>query len=197
MAAEQSNPGEATTTETFALLPGVSGNAEFGPGNKYRYWLERRWSTALPQFTYVLLNPSVASEDRDDRTTRRLCSLTQTNGGGGYELVNLFAIVDTRQEHLHKSFAVGETASTCDKWIIQAVKGADTLVIGWGDGDARQPPVLARQRAIRQRGRDTWPIVRFAHPQCFGWNDSGSPKYPGRLSEETTIVDYFPKSGYL
>jgi hypothetical protein len=88
----------------------ASGDAQFDAQRQYRYWFERRWNTALPQFTYILLNPSVATTSKDDRTTRRLCSLTQAKGGGGYELVNLFVIVDTHQEHLHKSIAAGESS---------------------------------------------------------------------------------------
>jgi hypothetical protein len=74
-------PKTEGATQTFALLPGVQGDAKFDIERKYRYWLDRRWNAALPQFTYVLLNPSVATASRDDRTTRRLCSLTQAKDG--------------------------------------------------------------------------------------------------------------------
>ena len=91
----------------FAPPPGVCGDAYFSRDRGFRYLLERRLDDALPQFTYVLLNPSEAGGDRDDSTSRKLLSLTVSNGGGGYELVNLFANVDNHQKGLHYPGAIG------------------------------------------------------------------------------------------
>ena len=99
----------------FALPPGVRGAAHFSPDHRFRYWLGRRWDDSLPQFTYVLLNPSAAGGDRDDPTSRKLRSLTVANGGGGYALVNLFALVDTHQDGLDYPEAIGETREANDE----------------------------------------------------------------------------------
>jgi hypothetical protein len=159
---------------TFSLMDDVSGDAWFDPQRKYRYWLERWWDTALPQFTYVLLNPSVATASKDDRTTRRLCSLTQAKGGGGYELVNLFALVDTHQEHLQKSIAVGESSEHSDAWIVRVVERANRLLRAGAMGTLR----------ARQSKRANVPFIGGG-AKSGRWSDS-----PIRSALAGTAVDH-------
>ncbi|PZS09688.1 MAG: hypothetical protein DLM70_01330, partial [Chloroflexi bacterium] len=48
-------------------------DAKFSDDGRFRYWLERRWDDSLPQFTYILLNPSVAGcADGADRVVPKL-----------------------------------------------------------------------------------------------------------------------------
>jgi hypothetical protein len=103
-------------TNGYPLPFGVRGRAEFSGDGQYRYWLERRWNDSLTHFTYILLNPSSASATEDDGTTRKLFEITQANGGGSYELVNIFALVDTAQTCLRDPVAVGETHQANDWW---------------------------------------------------------------------------------
>lgn len=179
------------------LPPGICGDAHFSHDHRFRYWLERRWDDALPQFTYVLLNPSAAGGDRDDPTNRKLRALTIANGGGGYELVNLFALVDTHQERLHYPEAIGETREANDAWIVKAVEGCDVLVLGWGEGNGSGAGAAARKAAVRRRAREVWPLVRYGHPKCFNRNESGSPGHPGRLKNGSSLSGYVPTPAYL
>ena len=41
----------------------------------YRYLLWRAWDVALPRLLWVMLNPSTASEEKDDNTIRQLSLL--------------------------------------------------------------------------------------------------------------------------
>src|SRR5664280_1521362 len=122
---------EASTPKgrRFPLPPGVRGDADFASGDTYRYWLERRWDTSLPQFTYVLLNPSSAGANEDDPTTKKLQRMTVAQGGGGYELVNLFALIDTQQLGLHFAHAVGKPSALNDEWTMRAAARADVVVL--------------------------------------------------------------------
>jgi len=181
----------------FSFPPGVRGDACFSPDHRFRYWLERRWDDSLPQFTYVLLNPSAAGGDRDDPTSRKLRSLTVANGGGGYALVNLFALVDTHQDGLDYPEAIGETREVNDEWIVRAVEGCDVVVLGWGNGNPKGVGAAARQAGIKRRAAEVWPIVRFQQPQCFDLTDRGAPKHPGRLEDKLHLLAYLPPSGYL
>ena len=174
----------------FALPPGVRGDAYFSADHRFRYWLERRWDDALPQFTYILLNPSAAGGERDDPTTRKLSALTVANGGGGYVLVNLFAIVDTHQDGLHYPEAIGETREANNKRIVTAVEGCDVLVLGWGEGNGTGAGAAARLAGVRKRAQEVWPLVREGQPQCFKANASGSPGHPLYLKDASVVTEY-------
>jgi len=177
-------------TALFPLPPGVRGDAVFSSDHCYRYWLERRWNDELPRITYVLLNPSVAGGDRDDATSRRLRAFTEAQGGGGYQLVNLFALVDTDQVGLHLPRAIGESTELADQWITRAVEGADTVVLGWGNGNSRGPDAALRKAAVRRRAAEVWPMVRGYRPQCFTTTTSGAPGHPLYLKTMTPMSDY-------
>jgi hypothetical protein len=175
----------------------IHGDAVFSADGRYRYWLERRWDDALPQFTYVLLNPSKAGvADNGDRTVPKLVTLTTTNGGGGFELVNLFAVLDTRQVGLHLPDAVGAVTDENDRWVRSAIGRSATLVLGWGDGNADDGASRGRQAAVRQRAREVWSMVSGREAQCFRVIASGAPGFPGRLAGSSPIVPYRPTPGY-
>jgi hypothetical protein len=181
----------------FALPPGIRGNACFSPDRCFRYCLERRWDDSLPQFTYVLLNPSEAGGDRDDPTSRKLHALTVANGGGGYELVNLFAMVDTHQEGLHYPEAIGETREANDERIVTAADKSEVLVLGWGEGNGAGSGAAARKAGVRKRAEEVWPLVRDRRPQCFKRNASGSPVHPLYLKNESVVSGYVATPEYL
>jgi hypothetical protein len=189
-------PKEATGVST--LLPGVTGGADFSPDRRYRYWLERRWRPSLPQFTYVLLNPSRAGANTDDGTSRKLYWITKANGGGGFELVNLFATVDTGQVGLHLSEAVGHTLGENDQWLFGAIERAQKLVVGWGDGSGKPPKTVERKAAIRRRALSIWPDLRYRELWCVGTNGgTGSPRHPGQgIKNDAALVRYIPTGRY-
>ena len=175
----------------------MRGDAVFSDDGRYRYWLERRWDDELPQFTYVLLNPSKAGvRDDGDRTVPKLVTLTQTNGGGGFELVNLFAVLDTQQVGLHLPDAIGESVGHNNNWIRRAADRSETLVLGWGDGNADDPSSRGRQAAVRQRATEVWAMVSDRDVWCFRAIASGAPGFPGRLAGSTRMVPYVPERGY-
>ena len=181
----------------FALPAGVRGSAAFSSDNRFRYSLERRWDSALPQFTFILLNPSEAGADRDDKTSQRLHALTVANGGGGFELVNLFAMVDTHQMNLVYPAAIGETIQANDEWISNAVVRSELLVLGWGDGNGEGASAATRKAGVKRRAKEVWPLVRYSRPHCFKVNSSGSPGHPLYLKSTSALSRYAAKPGYL
>ena len=172
----------------------MHGDAAFSEDRRHRYWLQRRWDAALPRFTFVLLNPSAAAADADDPTNRRLRALTAAHGGGSYELVNLFALVDTFQDHLLGPDAVGESAAVADGWITTAVGRADTVVLGWGDGRATGRGGAARRAAVIRRAASVWPLVAAGRPRCLAVNRSGAPGHPLYLPVASDLLPYRPPS---
>jgi len=181
----------------FALPPGVHGDAGFSPDRRFRYWLGRTWDPALPRVAYVLLNPSAAGIRHDDATCRKLHALTRADGGGGFDLVNLFALVDTHQTGLRHPDAVGQSPEAADRWITMAVERSATVVLGWGDGNGRGAGAASRREAVRRRAREVWPLVRSHGPRCFTVNASGAPGHPLYLTSTSTPSSYVPTAGYL
>jgi len=175
-----------------ALPDGVQGGAVFSDDGRFRYWLVRRWDGSLPRCTFVLLNPSAAGADADDPTNRRLRALTTALGCGAYELVNLFARVDTHQHHLLEPDAVGASTAVADGWIASAVHRADTVVLGWGDGRSAGAGGRARRVAVARRAASVWPLVADHRPQCLTVNRSGQPGHPLYRPVHSPLLPYRP-----
>ncbi len=166
------------------------GAATFSGDGRYRYWLHRHWDADLPRFAYILLNPSRADADHDDPTVRKLVALTSANGGGSFELVNLFALMDTRQVGLHRPGAVEELPGENDRWIERVVGRSDTLVLGWGDGGADDSLTRGRRAAVRRRAEEVRPLLADRRLWCFRTIKSGAPGHPGRLANNTSLRRY-------
>lgn len=184
-------------TNGYPLPFGVRGRAEFSADGKYRYWLERRWNDSLTHFTYILLNPSSAGATEDDGTTRKLFEITRANGGGSYELVNIFALVDTAQTCLRDPIAVGETYEDNDWWIGHAIGRSQKLVVGWGDGMPDDAQSRGRQATVLNRARQILPMIGDRPMRCVLINRSHSPRHPGRgIRNDAGLVRYTPPIVY-
>jgi hypothetical protein len=85
---------EPTTTGLSCCLVRTLAGACFGPDRLERFALWRRWSDA-PSLGFLLMNPSIADEDRLDQTLKRCASWATDLGYGGMEIVNVFPLVST------------------------------------------------------------------------------------------------------
>ncbi len=75
--------------------------ATFSPDGMYRYTLLRRWGPG-PLLVVVMLNPSVASDEKDDPTIRRCMNFAKREKLNGIFVVNLFARISTKPTELRK-----------------------------------------------------------------------------------------------
>lgn len=46
-------------------------DAVFSQCGKYRYLLKREWDASLPKVLYIMLNPSTASHETEDQTSKQ------------------------------------------------------------------------------------------------------------------------------
>ena len=65
--------------------------AELSGCGRYRYKLWRIWDPDLPPILFVMLNPSTADANSDDRTIRRCVAFAKRDGFGRLLVGNLFA----------------------------------------------------------------------------------------------------------
>lgn len=111
--------------------PVVTNSAIISDCEKYRYSLTRTWNDDKPKVLFIMLNPSTADANKDDRTISRCIGFAKDWGYGGIYVVNLFALRATNPKDLLKaSFFVGVEN---EKWIRRMTSISDLVVCAWGN----------------------------------------------------------------
>lgn len=131
----------------------------------YRYRLSRDWGTG-PRLGFILLNPSTATELRNDPTIARCEGRARRGGYGGFDVLNLFAFRATRPEDLRAAadpFGAGNTEA------ILAAAGAAQLICGWGLHGAHLGQGAAMRELLAARGVPLWHL---------GLTKDGHPRHP-------------------
>lgn len=167
---------------TDRLAPPVLGNASavrtglveqthgaatglFDPTFTYRYRLTWHWGFG-PRVTFIMLNPSTATEQRADPTIRRVWRFAgDTWAPGHLDVVNLYALraTDPRQLARHPD-PIGPDN---DEVLLKAAAGADVVVAAWGGKG-------------RTRGQEVRRVLAHAGVQLHALrvNRDGTPAHP-------------------
>jgi len=93
----------------------------------YRYLLWRTWDASLPRALWILLNPSMADERKDDPTLRRCTRFSASWRFGGLEIVNLFALRTPYPRDLYQ--AADPVGPANDRHIVAAAKRATDIIL--------------------------------------------------------------------
>lgn len=144
-----------------------SGIAVFSECGKYRYLLERQWSTAESRvLTFVMLNPSTATAKEDDPTIRSCKRLAMEANCGGLRVMNLFAFRTPSPEKLLKA---KEPVGLLNDHYLQQLSAREMVVVAWGAGSK-----------FANRAHQVWKSMSNAGVGmfCYGQNSDGSPKHP-------------------
>ena len=159
--------------------------AVFGDGGRYRYSLSREWDPRIEQLCWIMLNPSIASADRDDPTIRRCISFAKMWAFGGIVVVNLFGLVATYPVQLMR--AKDPVGPHNDEAIEQAIAGR-RVVCAWGD-------VYASRIKFGDRVTSVMALLERTrtNPLCMGLTKSGHPRHPVRLGSNTTMKRFVLK----
>lgn len=139
--------------------------ATFSPCRQYRYKLWR--GNAGRTINFISLNPSKASEDTDDPTSRRLAARTRKLGFDRAVLTNVFAYCATDPKHMMT--AGDPVGPENDRFILDAARHAEMVVCGWGIGGAH----MGRGEAVKAMLTEADIPLRI-----LGLNQDGSPKHP-------------------
>ena len=145
--------------------------AEFSKDKKYRYSLSRKWSEK-EQVLFILLNPSKGDDIDDDPTIRRLISISKNLGYGGFEVVNLYTIINPKRNKLYEKKR--KFSEKNKKLIAKLVARHKTIIYGWGATE-NEPKWLNN-------------IVKS--PLCFNINKNGTPKHPLYLKKGSTLKKF-------
>ena len=147
--------------------------AKFSLDRLHRYRLWRRWDQNLPHATFILMNPSTATETENDPTVER-CQRRAFGwkGVGGIEVVNVFAWRETNSAMLPVRIKEGIDiiGQDNDESIVIACRRASIVVCGWG----------APGHALLNRGAAVLKLLRLhgIKPLAFHVNKDGSPRHP-------------------
>lgn len=154
----------------YAWLPQVDGEwgAVFSDCDRYRYRLWREWDASKPTLAFCMLNPSTATEVKNDPTIERCHRRAVALGYGRLEIVNIFALRSTDPAALYTADdpigpgnpdAFAEVAHACTM-----------LICGWG-----------KHGALKNVGNTIKMWLQAAHPnklRVLGINKDGSPRHP-------------------
>lgn len=168
----------------FADLAG----AEFSRDRRYRYRLWRVWDPTLPVYSWCMCNPSIANEYVLDPTLKKVQGFTQIFGGGGFVVVNLFALVSTDPKGLRAvKHPIGPDN---DRAIERAWLDAEHFIAAWGkvggDYHDRVSDVLANLA-----DRVSW---KHGKLQCLRTTKEGHPQHPLYVPYTETLKPWAPFS---
>ena len=145
--------------------------AKFSIDKTHRYELSRHWDLSKSDILFIMLNPSIANEDIDEPTIKRLISFTREFKHGGFFVANLFTYITPYSKTLDTS--IGLTKLNL-KTIKNLVNKVDEVIYAWGNS-IKEPQELKN-------------LVK--NPKCFGKNLNGTPKHPLYLSSNSKLIKF-------
>ena len=138
---------------------------------KERFSLSRIWDIKQPKLLYIMLNPSIADDKKDDPTIKRLIFFTKKYRYGGFYVANLFTQITPYPKELNMD---NHSKKKNLKIISELIKKSDSIVYAWGN----------------LVGEPTELMKLIESPLCFGTNKNGTPKHPLYLRSDTKLQDF-------
>ena len=148
----------------------------------YRYTLSRTWGSG-PAISFLLLNPSTATEVENDDTLNKCQSRAIRMNYGQMHVVNLFPYRSTDPAKLLQVDPLGDE-SEANQVIIEAVKLSNMTICGWGAN------ILAQARAL-----EVIKLLRAHRIEkklyCLARNKDGSPRHPLYIGPKNDPMRFF------
>ncbi|MGA2263839.1 MAG: DUF1643 domain-containing protein [Acidobacteriota bacterium] len=150
-------------------------SAEFSPCKRFRYALWRVWDHTKPFVLFICLNPSIADEKQDSRTSRRCIRFAQSWGFGRLCMANLFAY---RSQDPRGLWQVSDPVGFGnDRRLGELATQAGMVVAAWGHRGS-------------YRNRDKEVVAFIPNLYCLGKTKEGNPRHPLFVTKETKPVKY-------
>jgi len=153
-----------------AWLPQTDGEwgAVFSDCDRYRYRLWRAWDEKRPTLAFCMLNPSTATEIKNDPTIERCMRRAISWGYGRLEIVNIFALRSTDPRALYATADPVGPGNT--EALAQVANDCTMLICAWG-----------KHGAHLRVGNTVKVWMQRAYPKklrVLGINNDGSPRHP-------------------
>ncbi|RYH03914.1 DUF1643 domain-containing protein [Salipiger sp. IMCC34102] len=153
-------------TRHHTAADGTRSTAIYSACETYRYALYRDWCDA-PALTFVMLNPSTATEAANDPTIARCEARARSWGYGGLRIANLFAFRATYPRDLKA--AADPVGPDADHWLGLACAPSGLVIAGWGVHGAH----LDRDQRVRALLKDAGTALH-----ALGLTKHGHPRHP-------------------
>ena len=156
------------------IYGGLMGDmAVFSDDRRYRYHLRRHFGGSEEGVLFIMLNPSVADENKDDNTLRRCRDFAEQWGYGHMNIANLFAVISTDPAALYK--VDDPVGAETDSYIRSLLADAGMVVTAWGSHGDRFPN---RVKAVREM------VAEYTVPYHLGLTKGGQPRHPLTLRRD-------------
>ena len=98
---------------------------------KFRYSITKRYKTGKGNLLFILLNPSIATENIYDPTLLRCKKRAEKSLFKQFRVCNLFAFRSTNPKKLHK--IKDPTGPQNNKILRNSIKWSDKVICSWGN----------------------------------------------------------------
>ncbi len=141
---------------------------------QYRYRLRRIWGDGKT-LCFVMLNPSTASELKNDPTVERCERRARSLGYAAFEVVNIFALraTDPKALYAHDD-PIGPMNDAC---ILEAAKAADRVLMAWGV-----------HGKLNGRADEVRALLSGIQAYHLGLTKAGEPRHPLYVSYAQNLI---------
>ena len=147
--------------------------AKFSKCSEHRFYLWRIWDESKPKIMVIGLNPSIANENIDDNTIKRVKKISFNLGYGGFYMTNLFTFISTDPSRLDMALGNHESSDEILKYVASK---CDKIVFAWGN--------------FKVMGRDNEIKKMFPNAYALKININGSPRHPLYVDGDVVPVKY-------
>lgn len=170
---------------TLQPVPSVmERSAVISPCGQYRYRLWRKWGESQRRpLLWVMLNPSTADGQVDDRTICRCIDFSKRFGYGSMWVGNMYGYRSTDPAVLARLDLLKGYGPHNARHLAEMAAESDRIVVAWG----------SHLMAAGESERFTRKIL--AHPGglwCLGTSRAGAPRHPLYLAKDTPLQRYEP-----
>lgn len=163
------------------IKEGVHSCAVYSDCECYRYSLTRIWERAGPRLTFIMLNPSTASEVHNDPTIHRCEQRARTMGFGSFCAVNIFALRATDPRRMRA--AANPEGPDNREALTTAARWADRVIAAWGVHGQHRNQGQAVASRLRAQGHTLYHI---------GQTKAGHPRHPLYLPYSAALQIWTP-----
>lgn len=146
---------------------------------RYRYRLNRIWDPDRSGVAFIMLNPSTATELRNDPTIERCERRARMLGYGGVSITNLFAWRETSPAALRRAKA--PVGPDNDRVLLEDARTAGTVVAAWGVHGVHLGRDAVVRALLHQSGLDL---------QHLGLTKDGHPRHPLYVAYRVTPMPW-------
>ena len=153
----------------------IRSSALYSPCGTYRYALTRIWDALAPKLLFIMLNPSTATELKNDPTIERCERRAKALGYGSFCACNLFAYRATDPRDLKK--AKDPIGPDNLAQLMIAARGSDAILCAWGTHGSYMGMGPAIQILLVSEGFALYHL---------GLSKDGHPKHPLYIGYRTS-----------